>query len=67
MVGETVNIASRIQNLNKEYETDILISDEVLKGVDQKKGMRSLSPVKAKGIREPLYLYSLDKEQPVNQ
>jgi class 3 adenylate cyclase len=67
MVGETVNIASRIQNLNKEFDTDILLSDEVLKGVDQKEGMRSLAPVKAKGIREPLHLYSLDKELVVNR
>jgi adenylate cyclase len=29
MVGDTVNVASRIQNLNKQFGTDILISDRI--------------------------------------
>jgi class 3 adenylate cyclase len=30
MVGDTVNLASRIQGLNKQFETDILISQETM-------------------------------------
>jgi adenylate cyclase len=33
MVGDTVNIASRIQELNKELESDILISRETLRSL----------------------------------
>ncbi|MGD8700851.1 MAG: adenylate/guanylate cyclase domain-containing protein [Desulfosarcina sp.] len=62
LVGETVNIASRIQDLNKEFETDILLSDAVYKALDQKITMHPLKPVFVKGIRDPLQLYSIDKQ-----
>jgi len=59
LVGETVNIASRIQNLNKDFETDILFSDTVYTGTDQKIGARPLLPVSVKGIRNPLQLFGI--------
>lgn len=62
LVGETVNIASRIQDLNKEFDTDILISDAVRQGLDRCVDMNPLPPVPVKGIREPLHLFSIDKQ-----
>ncbi|MBC2709780.1 MAG: adenylate/guanylate cyclase domain-containing protein [Desulfosarcina sp.] len=62
MVGETVNIASRIQDLNKAFDTDILISDAVRQGLDRGIDMSPLSPVSVKGVREPLHLFSIDKQ-----
>ena len=62
MVGETVNIASRIQELNKKYDTDILISDAVREGLNQIIDLISIDPVTVKGIREPLHLFSIDKK-----
>ena len=62
LVGETVNIASRIQDLNKDFDTDILISDAVRQGLDRCIVMKPLSPVPVKGIREPLHLFSIDKQ-----
>lgn len=65
MVGETVNIASRIQDLNKDFDTDILISEAVHQGLDRESmsiGMNPLAPVVVKGVREPLQLYSIDKQ-----
>ena len=59
LVGETVNIASRIQNLNKDFETDILFSDAVYTGTDQKMGAYPLQPVSVKGIRNPLQLFGI--------
>jgi adenylate cyclase len=59
LVGETVNIASRIQNLNKDFETDILFSDAVYTGTDQKMGAYPLQPVSVKGIRKPLQLFGI--------
>lgn len=61
LIGETVNVASRIQDLNKEFDTDILLSDAVYKGVDQKIAMHPLNPVSVKGIRDPLQLFSIEK------
>jgi len=61
LVGETVNVASRIQGLNKVFNTDILFSDAVYKKADQMNGMHPLEPVSVKGVRDPLQLYSIEK------
>jgi len=61
LVGETVNVASRIQDLNKEFDTDIIFSDEVYKGADRINAMHPLEPVSVKGIRDPLQLFSIEK------
>ena len=60
LVGEAVNVASRIQELNKEFDTDILISEAVYKKVDSKGLMRPLKRMSVKGIRDPLQLFSID-------
>jgi adenylate cyclase len=62
LVGETVNIASRIQDLNKKFDTDILISDAVKQGLDRCIEMKPLPPVPVKGVREPLHLFSIDRQ-----
>ena len=60
MVGDTVNSASRIQDLNKTFGTDILISEntnELIKG----KGfdLSSLGKVSLKGKSEDLEVYKI--------
>ena len=62
LVGETVNIASRIEELNKDFDTDILISEAVRQGLDRCVDMHPLPPVPVKGVREPLNLFSIDKQ-----
>ena len=66
MVGETVNAASRIQSLNKDFDTDILISNTVRDGLDGNIEMSQLEPVTVKGIRDPLHLFSIDKKYYLN-
>ena len=62
LVGETVNIASRIQELNKDFDTDILISDAVRQGLDRCIDTHPLPPVPVKGAREQLHLFSIGKQ-----
>jgi class 3 adenylate cyclase len=62
MVGETVNVASRIQDLNKDYDTDILISDAVKRGLKRCVDMHPIPPVTVKGISESLNLFSIEKQ-----
>jgi adenylate cyclase len=60
LVGETVNIASRIQDLNKKFGTDVLLSDAVFnKSTHKKIEMRQLSHATVKGISSPLILYTI--------
>jgi len=56
MVGDTVNVASRIQELNKKFGTDILISETTKVGLNDKVITEKLPPAMAKGIKEPLQL-----------
>ncbi len=62
MVGETVNVASRIQALNKDYDTDILISDAVRAGLDRCVDMSPLPPVNVKGISDPLLVHRIEPQ-----
>lgn len=60
LVGETVNIASRIQDLNKKFGTDVLLSEAVFnKSTHKKIEMRQLSHATVKGISSPLILYTI--------
>jgi adenylate cyclase len=62
LVGETVNVASRIQELNKDFDTDILVSDAVKQGLHRFVDMNPLPAVPVKGVREPLHLFSIGKQ-----
>ena len=57
-LGDTVNTASRIQSLNKQLGTWILVSDAVLRGVAHM-SRRPLGAFLLAGKRKPLQLYEL--------
>jgi adenylate cyclase len=58
--GNVVILASRIEQLNKEYGSQLLVSAEVLRGAGEPlAGDRSLGPVTVKGRDEPIELYRL--------
>ena len=59
MIGDTVNAASRIQELNKIFGTDILISETTKAGLDSTIITEKLQPIKAKGLKEPLTLFKI--------
>lgn len=54
-----MNVASRIEQLNKEFETQLLISEEVLKAMDNKRHAVRLGPVAMKGREQPVEIYML--------
>ena len=59
VVGDTVNTASRIQQLTRVFKTPILITDSVkekLKNID-KYYLRKLQKVRVKGKQEPVQIY----------
>lgn len=63
VIGDTVNIASRIESQNKELESTILISEEVYAGMGEdlrgKAGARRCDTVTLKGKKRPVALYKL--------
>jgi adenylate cyclase len=59
LVGDTVNIASRIQDANKRLKTDILISDDTQKGLRKKYNIKNLPPVSLKGVGRAVSLKAI--------
>jgi adenylate cyclase len=59
LVGDTVNLASRIQGLTKDFSCDIILSQttyDLITGVYQ---MEPLSPMKVKGKSQEVMIYKL--------
>jgi class 3 adenylate cyclase len=60
MVGSTVNLASRIQEVNKAMGTDILITAQTRALLDNHFNLVKLKQVKVKGFSKPVEIYRLD-------
>jgi adenylate cyclase len=64
VVGDSVNLASRIETLNKTYGTNILVSEytyEVVK--DEFLFAREIDSVRVRGRTQPVRLYELMREE----
>jgi class 3 adenylate cyclase len=59
LVGDTVNLASRIQSLNKEFDTDILISAITLNRLSEYISGEKLGATSVKGKKEPVEIFKL--------
>ncbi|SMC78638.1 adenylate cyclase [Desulfocicer vacuolatum DSM 3385] len=59
LVGETVNMASRIQGLNKKFQTDILVSHDVAQSVKGEFFLKPMKETQVKGIQMPVTVYTL--------
>ncbi len=59
LVGDTVNVASRIQDLTKDFDHDILLSNTTCQRLEQKFTVRELPPARVKGKQTPLTIYAL--------
>jgi adenylate cyclase len=57
LVGDPVNLASRIQGLTKDFKTDILISAATRDRLDGTIALEELPPVQVKGREEEVTLY----------
>ncbi|MEO8145120.1 MAG: adenylate/guanylate cyclase domain-containing protein, partial [Betaproteobacteria bacterium] len=60
ITGNVVILASRIEQLNKEYDSQILVSGEVLAAAgEREQDHPSLGPVRVKGREDPIEIYRL--------
>lgn len=59
-IGDAVNLASRLEGLNKEYGTRILLSEFTCRALPGKEFLvRELDLIRVKGKEEPIILYEL--------
>ncbi|PCJ20113.1 MAG: hypothetical protein COB02_05805 [Candidatus Cloacimonadota bacterium] len=59
VIGDNVNLGSRLENLNKVYKTDILISETTYQLVKNDMRCRMIDVVRVKGKRIPVRVYEL--------
>lgn len=59
VVGDAVNVAARIEELNKKFGTKILISDGVYEQVDQHVRVKTLTLAYLRGHKRPILVHAL--------
>jgi adenylate cyclase len=59
LVGDTVNVASRLQGLNKQYGTRIIISAETFNRLSRRIPTQLLPDTQLKGKAEPMQLFAV--------
>lgn len=59
LVGDTVNVASRLQGLNKEFGTEIIISATTRAAINGNFQLRELPAAKVKGKNDPIAIFAL--------
>ncbi len=67
VIGDGVNLASRVEGLNKNYGTSILITEFTVDRLQKKFLYRKIEPVMVKGKEEPVLLYELMADTAYNQ
>ena len=59
IIGDTVNLAARLEALNKSYQTKVLISENIHKNISSSVAAREVDRVKVKGKDIPVAIYEL--------
>jgi len=58
-IGDTVNVAARLEGMNKNFETGIIISEAVCAELKGQLVLRDLGQHQVRGRNEPLQIYEL--------
>lgn len=59
IIGSNVNIASRIEEINKNYNTSILISEATKEMIGNEFTVKLVDEVSLRGVKKPIRLYEL--------
>jgi len=58
-IGDTVNTAARLETLNKDYRTNILISEFTMKQLKEEYNFRNLGKVRLRGKTEEITIFEI--------
>jgi adenylate cyclase len=59
VIGDVVNLASRVEQLNKQLDSSLLVTEPVYEAVRDDHAGEELAPVTVRGRAEPVRLYRL--------
>jgi adenylate cyclase len=59
VIGDPVNLASRVEALNKPFGTDILITENTWKLIERYVVVEEMPPVKVKGKEKPVRIFAV--------
>ncbi len=65
VIGDNVNLGSRLESLNKEYKTRIIISDATRSRLEGQYDMRPLGDVIVKGKSRPVAIFEVKVPAPL--
>ncbi|KAH3764636.1 adenylate cyclase [Pelomyxa schiedti] len=57
VLGNTVNLAARLEPLNKELSTSVLVTDSIRKETGQAFSFRALGRINVRGFKEPILVH----------
>ena len=60
-IGDTVNIASRLEQMTKSMSRSILISEDTYQAIKEEFSTESLGPITLPGREEPIRVYAIEK------
>ncbi len=67
VIGDTVNLASRLEGLTKEFHCEVIYSEEVKSAAGLDEGALDLGRVRVKGRRNPVRLFGIGDEAEVKE
>ncbi len=62
LYGDTVNTAARLEDSNKHYNTQIMVSEELRKQTKLAPCLREVDTIRVQGRDEPIKIYTWDEE-----
>lgn len=65
VIGDTVNIASRVQDLTKDFGVEIIVTQACYDATDHSATVRALPPVHVKGKELPLTVFEVPRPEVV--
>jgi adenylate cyclase len=67
VIGDTVNLASRLEGLTKAFHCEVIYSEEVKAASGIENGARDLGKVRVKGRRNPVQLFGIGDEELIKE
>ena len=64
VIGDSVNLASRLQGLSKTYGAPVIVCGQTARALDGSLSMRELDIVRVRGRREPVKIFELRAFEP---